>query len=89
MSHAYVASFSLIIQGGNSFYGPFEGRYPIADVRVRVWRMCDFPAADFKSANEHNVSVSGTRIFKIYMFVKEKGSVRSNCVDEQPLVILL
>ncbi|XP_078321391.1 uncharacterized protein LOC144621645 [Crassostrea virginica] len=46
--------------GGSSFNGPFEGRYLTADVRVRVWRMCDFPAADFKSANEHTVSVSGT-----------------------------
>ncbi|XP_078321527.1 uncharacterized protein LOC111112473 [Crassostrea virginica] len=51
--------------GGNSFYGPFEGSYPIADVRVRVWRMCDFPAADFTSANEHNVSVSGTSYIDI------------------------
>ena len=71
------------------FDGPFDGYYLTADVRVRVWRMCDFPAADFISANEYTVSVSGIRIFKIYMFVKEKGSVRSNCVDEQPLVILL
>ena len=68
------------------FDGPFDGYYPTADVRVRVWRMCDFPAADFKSANAYTVSVSGIKIFKINMFVTDKGSVRSNCVDEQPLV---
>ena len=70
------------------FDGPFHGYYPTADVRVRVWRMCDFPAADFTSANEHTVSESGIKIFLIYMFVKDKVSVRSNCVDEQPLIII-
>ena len=55
--------FWRFIQGGSLFDGPFDGYYPTADVRVRVWRMCDFPAADFKSANEHTVSVSGIRIF--------------------------
>ena len=70
MSHAYVASFSLIIQGEYSFNGPFEGSYPIADVRVRVWRMCDFPAADFTSANEHNVSISGNVSFKGFIHIR-------------------
>ena len=70
MSHVFVAFFSLIIQGGNSFYGPFEGSYLIADVRVRVWMMCDYPAADFTSANEHNVSVSGNVSFKGFIHIR-------------------
>ena len=73
--------FWRFIKGGSLFDGPFNGYYPTADVRVRVWRMCDFPAADFKSANEHTVSVSGIKIFLVSIFVKDKGSVRSNCVD--------
>ena len=69
MLNVYVASFSLIIQGGNSFNEPFVGSYPRADVRVRVWRMCDFPAADFTSANVYTVTVSGNTFLKrIYTF---------------------
>ena len=63
--------FSLIIQGGNSFHGPFVGSYPKADVRVRVWRMCDFSPAGFTSANEHNVSVSGNVSFKGFIHITE------------------
>ena len=69
MLHVYVAIFSLIIQGGNSFHGPFVGSYPKADVRVRVWRMCDFPPADFKSANVFTVSVSGNVSFKVFIHI--------------------
>ena len=61
MLHLYVALISLFIQGGNSFNGPFVGNYATADVRIRVWRMSDFPVADFTSANVYNVSVSGTK----------------------------
>lgn len=46
--------------GGWSFNGPFVGHYTTADVRVRVWRMCDFPPANFTSANAYTVSTSGT-----------------------------
>ena len=61
--------FPLIIQGGKSFNGPFVGNYSTADVRVRVWRMCDFPAADFTSANEYTVSISGNVSFKGFIHI--------------------
>eukprot|EP00105_Crassostrea_gigas_P027004 XP_011448186.1 PREDICTED: uncharacterized protein LOC105342831 [Crassostrea gigas] len=46
--------------GGAVFNGPFAGKYATADIRVRVWRMCDFPPANFTSANVHTVSTSGS-----------------------------
>ncbi|XP_055998495.1 uncharacterized protein LOC125647442 [Ostrea edulis] len=51
--------------GGTSFNGPFNGYYPNADVRVRCWRMCDFPPANFTSAGVHTVSTSDTGITTI------------------------
>ena len=45
------------------------GSYRRADVRVRVWRMCDFPAADFTSANEHTVSISGNVFVKGFIHI--------------------
>ncbi|XP_062573083.1 uncharacterized protein LOC134235014 isoform X2 [Saccostrea cucullata] len=51
--------------GGPSFAGPFQGYYPNADVRVRVWRMCDFPPANFTSAGEYTVSTSDASITSI------------------------
>ena len=82
MLQLYAISFSLFIQGGNSFNGSFVGKYPTADVRVRVWRMCDFPAADFTSANVYTVSVLGN---KSYYYSSEDFFLYKTTVDKRTI----
>lgn len=56
----------MFYSGGLSFNGPFFGNYTTADVRVRVWKMCDFLPANFTSANAYNVSTSGKALVDMH-----------------------
>lgn len=45
------------------FVGPFDAYYTTADVRVRAWRICDFPPANYSS---NIYGVGGPRKSKPY-----------------------
>lgn len=63
-----------IIPGGSAYTGPFASSFQTAFVRIRAWRLCDFPPANFTSDGVYDISSKGAyfiQYFYQYVMLEE------------------
>lgn len=55
-----------IIPGGSAYTGPFASSFQTAFVRIRAWRLCDFPPANFTSDGVYDISSKGAYFIQYF-----------------------
>lgn len=54
------------IPGGSAYTGPFASSFQTGFVRIRAWRLCDFPRANFSSDGVYDITSKGAYFIQYF-----------------------